>query len=484
MRILIVEDDADTRENLRDILELDGCRVDEAVTVAATLDRQDWSTYSTILLDRKLPDGTAFDLLPRLKRLAPAADVIILTGFADVDGAISALRQGAADYLLKPINPDELKARIFRLAESRRADEELRRRSLILQSVLKQVADATIVVDRHGKVLLYSPAIERLIGSIRVGAPLEEWSARGLLHRPDADTPYALEDMPLSRALRGDEVIDEEIFVKPPGNRPSRWMSANASPLRDPEGIQGAVVILRDITERKEAQARALQSERLAAIGEMVTGLAHESRNALQRGQACLEMLALEVRDRPRAVDLVVRLQKAQDDLARLYEDVRDYASPILIRSRSCDLAEVWRKAWSDLEPARRGRKAVLREVIEIADASNLIDPSRMAQVFRNLLENSLAACVDPVEIAIRCVPDELDGHPALRISVSDNGPGFAPGQRPKAFEAFHTTKTKGTGLGLAICRRIIEAHGGRIILGSGPGRGAKFIITLPKGNP
>src|SRR5206468_2080096 len=93
LNILIVEDDADTRDSLRDIMELDGCRVDEAMTVAEALDRGDWSTYSTILLDRKLPDGTAFDLLPHLKRLAPAADVIILTGFADVDGAISALRQ-------------------------------------------------------------------------------------------------------------------------------------------------------------------------------------------------------------------------------------------------------------------------------------------------------------------------------------------------------------------------------------------------------
>src|SRR4051812_36272021 len=116
LKILIVEDDADTRENLRDILELDGCQIDEAVTIAEALARGDWSAYSTILLDRKLPDGTAFDLLPRLKHLAPMADVIILTGFADINGAILALRQGAADYLLKPINPDELRARIFRLA--------------------------------------------------------------------------------------------------------------------------------------------------------------------------------------------------------------------------------------------------------------------------------------------------------------------------------------------------------------------------------
>jgi signal transduction histidine kinase len=408
---------------------------------------------------------------------------MILTGFADVEGAISALRHGAADYLLKPVNPDELRTRIARLAEHRHAEEESRRRSLILQSVLRQVNDAAIVTDRHGKVLLHSPAVEQLIGPIRVGAGSEGWPAHERTYRPDTVTPYAKEELPLSRALQGEEVIDEELFVKPPGNRPGRWMSANASPLRDAEGIQGGVVILRDITERKETQARALRAERLAAIGEMVTGLAHESRNALQRGQACLEMLALQVADHPRAMDLVARLQKAQDDLASLHDEVRDYASPIRLQPRACDLVEVWKAAWADLEQARDGRSAVLREIVDVPDPRCLVDPFRMGQVFRNLLENALAACPDPVEITIRCCADEQDGHLALRISVHDNGPGLTPEQRQRAFEAFYTTKMRGTGLGLAICRRIIEAHAGRITLGDGPGRGAEFILILPGGD-
>ena len=193
--ILIIEDDADTRGNLRDILELDGFRIEEAATVAGALDRGNWSTYVTILLDRKLPDGTAADLLPHLKRLAPTTDVIVLTGFADVEGAISALRLGAADYLLKPINPEDLRARIARHAEHRRAAEELRRRSLILQSVLKQVVDAAIVVDRDGRVLLYSPAVERLIGAIRIGDSLEDWLAEGRFYLPDTITLYAPKDL-------------------------------------------------------------------------------------------------------------------------------------------------------------------------------------------------------------------------------------------------------------------------------------------------
>ncbi len=87
-----------------------------------------------------------------------------------------------------------------------------------------------------------------------------------------------------------------------------------------------------DLTALEEAQQRALQAERLAAIGEMVAGLSHESRNALHRSQVCLEMLTFEVEDRPEALQLIARLQAAQDDLYRVFEDVRTYAAPIALR--------------------------------------------------------------------------------------------------------------------------------------------------------
>jgi signal transduction histidine kinase len=101
-----------------------------------------------------------------------------------------------------------------------------------------------------------------------------------------------------------------------------------------------------------------------------------------------------------------------------------------------------------------------------------------MIQVFRNLLENSLAAGRDPVVIEIDCRDVQLDGEAAVEISVHDNGPGLTPDARQNIFEPFFTTKTKGTGLGMAIARRIVDAHGGRIALGDSSA-GAEFVITL-----
>src|SRR3712207_2896065 len=101
--VLVVDDDPDTRQNLRDILELDGYRVEDAGTAAEALARDDWAAYGAVILDRRLPDAAAEEILPQLRVLAPDAAVVIVTGFADVQATIAAFRLGAADYVLKPI---------------------------------------------------------------------------------------------------------------------------------------------------------------------------------------------------------------------------------------------------------------------------------------------------------------------------------------------------------------------------------------------
>ncbi len=185
-------------------------------------------------------------------------------------------------------------------------------------------------------------------------------------------------------------------------------------------------------------------------------------------------MLALAVRDRPEVLDLINRIQKAQDHLHHLYEDVRSYAAPINLDKTPCDLRAIWREAWGHLEPARKEKQAVLREEIDGVDTRCTADPFRLGQVFRNILDNALAACSPPAAIEVRVERAELEDEPALRITLCDNGPGIGPEQRPKVFDPFFTTKTKGTGLGMAIAKRIVEAHGGQIELGDGHGSGAE----------
>jgi two-component system sensor kinase FixL len=344
---------------------------------------------------------------------------------------------------------------------------------------LVEAAECLIVILHPDHSLLYlNPFAERLSGYSTAELRGRDGYA---LFLPEVDRPGGtggLRRAPWADTTRG---VEHPLLCRD-GTR--RWSVWNLRRLDDYEGGPALLAVGQDITDLKQAQERALQAERLAAIGQMVAGLAHESRNALQRIQACLEMLALRVRDRPEAIDLIGRIQQAQDHIHLLYEDVRAYSAPIVLDRCACDLAQVWREAWSDLEIPRRGRDAAIREEVDGPGARCVVDPFRMGQVFRNILDNALAACPDPVEVTVRCTACEIEGRPGLRVAVRDNGPGLGPEQRRQVFEPFYTTKTKGTGLGMAIARRVVEAHGGQIAVAEGVSRGAEVVIVLERGEP
>ena len=236
-----------------------------------------------------------------------------------------------------------------------------------------------------------------------------------------------------------------------------------------------------EIAQRKLAQEQALQAERLAAIGEMMTGLAHESRNALQLMQASLEMLARRLGKGPEQ-ELVQEIQDAQDRLHHLFEEVGGYAAPIKLARQNHELAHVWREAWRQLSARVQNREVRLLERVGSTDLRCLVDSFSMERVFRNILENSLAACEDPVKIEIHCAETRLGDHEALRVVIRDNGPGLTAEQRQKIFVPFYTTKVRGTGLGMPIAKRIVEAHGGQIAVEPNAHAGAAIEITLPRG--
>ncbi len=246
------------------------------------------------------------------------------------------------------------------------------------------------------------------------------------------------------------------------------------------------------------AQKQMQQSERLAAIGQMVTGLAHESRNALQRSHACLETLALEIEDRPDALRLVNRVQTALDHLHTLYEEVRNYAAPIKLDLQLTSLPNLILRCWQQLEHKWRLTRARLKlSVREKTTTDWVVDVNRIEQVLTNLFQNAIDASGEdgevycslyPVASLENCETDSAHGdvtEPAamvpdqVAIEVSDSGPGISVSPPQKIFEPFFTTKTKGTGLGLAISRRAIQAHGGQIEVIEGSK--ATFRIILPK---
>lgn len=341
---------------------------------------------------------------------------------------------------------------------------------------LIEMANSMIVVLRHDQTIAYfSPYAELLTGYESKEILNQDCSILFVTHEESQSLVQQLDSV-----FHGQPVtqIEEEIRCRDGSQRCLVW---NARRIDEFEDGPNVLAVGYDITELKLANEKLLQANRLATIGEMNTRLAHESRNALQRLRVCTEMLEYEVEDNAEAIRLIARAQKAQDDLHRLFDEVRNFASPLSLEKTPCRISSLWHEAWDLLHWQRSNRQAELIEDCKGIDLNVKVDRFRLVQLFRNLFENSLAACTDPLCIQIECHPCHLESVEALEVRIRDNGPGLNEESRRLAFKPFFTTKTKGTGLGLAIARRIMVAHGGTIgVLGS-TNEGAEFVLRLPR---
>jgi len=368
-----------------------------------------------------------------------------------------------------------------RLVERQQMRNALEDREARLQAILDAAVDAIITCDESGLVESVNPAAERMFGvrmSNLIGANVRQLVPElRIALEARADGTGEQRPSPVPAAFSREMTGRRQDGTKFPAHVSVFGVTLAGRKLR--------TAIIRDISDLKQAEAKTVQSERLAAMGKAMAGLVHESRNALQRSQAGLERLTRRVADAPGVLELIQSVQRAQDDLHRLYEEVREYAAPVRIQPQLYRLDLCLHEAWEHLRIGCDGRRVQLSETHSTSDARCEIDPFAIRQVFRNVLENALAACADPVRIEVRYADDEaFNGTAALSIAIRDNGPGLSAEQLTRMFEEFYTTKTRGTGLGLPIARRLVEAHGGRIAAASPPDQGAEITIVLPRTQP
>ncbi|NNJ25908.1 Adaptive-response sensory-kinase SasA [Planctomycetes bacterium LzC2] len=350
------------------------------------------------------------------------------------------------------------------VTEERRAAEAVRRERDFSRVLLDTTQACVTVVGPDAHIVRCNAAAERLRGE-RPGA---------LNGRSWGDAFARGRGGPAASVLGGGRVEAAlcSMTTRSGEHREMLWWGG----LLGEAGPQGgaAVLIGSDVTELRRAQDRALRSERLAAIGETVAGLAHEGRNALQRARAGLDVVALDVPEN--RLPTLGKVAAALTDLTRLYEEVREYAAPVRLETGPLDLREVWRRAWRSAVEGENAVDSVRLEDGGAAGVSLVGDRLRLEQVFRNLFENAIA--VSPPGGAVKV--DTESSADSVAVRVTDEGPGLTEEQRTRAFEAFFTTKQRGAGLGLAISSRLSEAHGGALHAGRAPGGGAAFTLTLP----
>ena len=363
-------------------------------------------------------------------------------------------------------------------AERKLLGDVLQREKELSSGLLEHAQAAVVILDRDGRIARCNAYLELLARGRLEGTLTDcDWFETFLSAELRAGFRQALME-PASGRPDG-PVFVSSVFDVNGRTRQLHWAGV---PLFDSVGSPFAILLIgHDVTDLYEAQQKALQAERLAAIGQMATGLAHESRNALQRIGASAEMLELELEGNQTALELVRRIDHAKTHLHQLLEEVRTYAAPMVLDRSPVQLTELWREAWDLLLQQRRGRTVHFKETLATGDLTAEVDRFRMVQVFRNLLENALAATADPATIEVTCEKSLGRGAAEYRIRVRDNGAGMSAEQMRRVFEPFYTTKPTGTGLGTAIAKRLVEAHGGTIAVGD-RAQGTEILITLPTG--
>ncbi len=479
-RILIVDDNQSLAKNLRDVLEGAselGAEVALAPTGRQAREHARREGFDVAVVDVKLPDESGVDLIGPLRESCPHGEIVLLTGNATVDVAIAALRAGAFAFVLKSFRPAELISTVAQALEKvalKREREEFERR----YRAIVDAADVLIVgLDIGGRVTLWNPRLEAVTGistEVAVGGDLAENIFDEDGRRKFCGAFAAVRDEGAAR--------DIEVGLRDAMGaiRLVRWhLSAVRGSGNRIELIYGIGI---DVTERRALERRAQGAEALNAMAPLALGLAHEIRNPLNAAVLELHLLGrgidrmsdLAARDR---LGKRVRIVESEiKRLERLLTDFLELARPRAPQREPVDLSRVLEDVLTlEAEAIASHHVELVREFDSNAWA--LGDVEKLKQVVLNLVVNALDVMPDKGVLRAFSGGDERE----VWLAIEDTGPGVDPHILAEIFDPFFTTKAAGTGLGLAIVRKIVEQHGGKVVVETKKGEGTVVRVNLPR---
>jgi two-component system nitrogen regulation sensor histidine kinase GlnL len=346
--------------------------------------------------------------------------------------------------------------------------------------VLASIEDGVVVLDASGAIVDLNPAAEQLTG---VSAPQAVGSAVALLFRA---SPWIADLARETLAEGAARRRGEGTLSSRSGDVP---VSAACAPVVDGDGsTRGAVLVLHDQTLQHTLEATTRRADRLAALGTVASGLAHEIRNPLGgiKGAAQLLRGALGDPDLLRCADIIIR---EVDRLDGLVEQLRELATPPRLQLAPINIHQVLNDVLALERQAPAWGAITLRTAFDPSLPPVLGDRAQLTQVFLNLVKNAVEALRGSGELAVstrleaRFHIRRLSGRGRfLSVLVEDSGPGIPEEHQRQLFSPFFSTKLRGTGLGLALCHRIITEHAGTIAYEPRRAGGACFRVTLPVG--
>ncbi len=349
----------------------------------------------------------------------------------------------------------------------RAAKKSLQDASAIKDQVVTSLPVGLIATDKAGKIAFFNSAAERITG-------FDLSRARG--KAPDTVLPNHL--CGIIKSLDRDQLISEkEMECEFAGGRMVP-VSVSASKIINEEGqFVGKVMIIRDLGEIRRLEEEVRRTEKLAAIGDLAAGVAHEIRNPLSSIKGIASYYKNKFEDGSEDKDMAGVMIEEVDRLNRVISELIEFARPTKLNTKPSDINELLKHSTRLLEQEAAAKNVHIRLHLPSDSIKASVDPDRLTQCFLNVFLNALHAMETGGRLTVSCSAEDGD---RIRIVIEDNGAGIPPEDLSKIFDPYFTTKPKGTGLGLAIVHKIIEAHQGQVNVRSTVGQGTAFSITLP----
>ena len=488
--ILVVDDERSIREGVDRVLSRMGCHVLTAQNGEEALDILKTEPISIAILDLKMPGMDGMELHQRIQELDDRIVVIIITGYATIETAISAMKQGAYDFIPKPFEPDHLKIvvnraiekiRLSREAEALQAERErtlmdLDREKSRTRTIIESLPIGVVVTNTDGEVVLKNPAF---LQSLELAS---EPDAGEQIDACVADDGFCQFVRQLSTGQYGvdGEVPSYELCV---GD--NKYLLSRGRPVvNEKNECVGAVVTLSNITSLKMLDQ--LKSEFVAKVS-------HELRSPLSTIHEQLATVLKDMTSEESEVDqdLIERAKEKTNALISLIGDLLD-----LSRIEAGSLAENKKpvqitELLSSIVDFLGSRASANGQTLAFHAAEEKIpeikaDPMALESIFGNLVTNAVNYTPSGGEITVTV--EMVDNQ--IKVSVSDTGFGIEKRHQDKIFERFYRVKDKntrhitGTGLGLPIVKGLVDSMGGKIELDSEPGSGSTFTVYLPLETP
>jgi len=343
----------------------------------------------------------------------------------------------------------------------------------LLASVVESVEDCIFTTDVEGRLITLNPAGRRLLGRDAAAGPLTRLDVLDEADRRRVG-PAIKRAVANGRPWRG---------AVQGLTRARRRFPAHlaVSCVFDEKGqVLGTVGVLRDLTEQVATQQRLIQREKLASLGEMAAGVAHEIRNPLGGIKMATNLLSSSaMNDRRISQEMAQSITSGIAEIEAIIADLLDYARETRLDCQEYALGRILAPVVEACaaDGRARGVRVVAHGLEDAVVAS--VDGQRLRQVFTNVMQNALEATERQRSgrVEVRLHQRETAGV----VEIADNGVGIQPEHREKIFLPFYTTKPTGTGLGMAIVKKIMDLHGGEIEIDSAPGRGTTIRLIIPR---